>query len=104
MMELMGNFPKSLLSEGKLSSEYFNRNGELKHIHNLNYWGLKDVLYEKYKFSETDAIEIASFLEPLLEVRLRLYPSPLVTDLTHLFANFLQSPTIDQPSQTSNCL
>jgi serine/threonine protein kinase len=70
MTELMGNFPKSLLAEGKLSSEYFNRNGELKHIHSLNYWGLKDVLYEKYKFSEQDAKEIADFIEPLLEVSL----------------------------------
>jgi hypothetical protein len=68
MMELVGNFPKSLLVEGKLSSEYFSRNGDLRHIHNLNYWGLRDVLYEKYKFTEVDAKDIADFLEPLLEV------------------------------------
>ena len=68
MIELLGNFPRSLLAEGKKTTEYFNRNGELKHIHNLNFWGLKDVLLEKYKFSPADAAEITDFLEPIMEV------------------------------------
>ncbi len=68
ILELLGTFPRSLLAEGKKTSEFFNRNGELKHIHNLNYWGLRDVLVEKYKFSPSDASDIADFLEPIMEV------------------------------------
>lgn len=70
MMELLGKFPKNLLPKGKFSNEYFNKKGELKHIHSLNYWGLDGVLVEKYKFSETDALEISDFLLGMLEVRL----------------------------------
>jgi serine/threonine protein kinase len=73
IIELLGNFPRSLLAEAKKSNEYFNRNGELKHIHNLNYWGLKDVLVEKYKFSPADAAEITDFLEPIMEVSVFVY-------------------------------
>ena len=68
MMELLGRFPKALLPRGKFSDEYFNKKGELKHIHQLNYWGLAGVLAEKYKFSEADAAEISDFLLHILEV------------------------------------
>lgn len=70
MIELLGNFPKSLLPKGKFSYDYFNKKAELKHIHNLKYWGLEGVLVEKYKFSVIDAAEIAHFLLNLLEVSL----------------------------------
>lgn len=69
MIELLGPFPKSLLPKGKFSYDYFNKKAELKHIHNLKYWGLEGVLVEKYKFSVVDAAEIAHFLLNLLEVR-----------------------------------
>jgi hypothetical protein len=68
MMELIGSFPKSLLALGKFSDSYFNKKGELKHIHNLNYWGLSGVLSEKYRFSEADSAEISDFLLKILEV------------------------------------
>uniref|UniRef100_A0A7S3H2P1 non-specific serine/threonine protein kinase n=1 Tax=Spumella elongata TaxID=89044 RepID=A0A7S3H2P1_9STRA len=68
MIELLGKFPKSLLPKGKFSYDYFNKKGELKHIHNLNYWGLEGVLVEKYKFTQIDAAEIAHFLLNLLEM------------------------------------
>jgi serine/threonine-protein kinase SRPK3 len=56
------------LSNGKLSSSYVNRKGELKAIRNLKLWGLRDVLMDKYKFSEEDAKMISSFLQPMLEL------------------------------------
>lgn len=56
------------LSSGKLSSNYVNRKGELKAIRNLKLWGLRDVLMDKYKFSQEDASMISSFLHPLLEL------------------------------------
>ena len=68
MIELIGNFPKKLTSQGKRSQQYFNKHGELRNIHHLKFWPLRDVLQEKYLFDEQDAIEVASFLEPLLEV------------------------------------
>ncbi len=68
IIELLGEFPRSLLAEGKRSGEYFNRNGELRHIQSLNFWGLKDVLHEKYKFTLADAVGIADFLEQVMTV------------------------------------
>jgi hypothetical protein len=68
IMELLGKFPKSVSSKGSRCTTYFNKNGDLKHINQLKFWGLRDVLFEKYKFSESDAEEITSFLLPILEV------------------------------------
>lgn len=67
IIELMGKIPKDFATGGSASSIYFNRRGELKKIKRLTYWGLKDVLIEKYKFSEEDAEEITDFMTPMLE-------------------------------------
>jgi serine/threonine-protein kinase SRPK3 len=69
MIELLGNFPRSVSSKGKFAGQYFNKRGELRHIHQLKFWGLKDVLHDKYKLCEEDAQEIADFMTPMLEVR-----------------------------------
>lgn len=50
-MELLGTLPDKLIQEGKYSRQYFNRKGELRHIHSLKMWGLEDVLVDKYHFS-----------------------------------------------------
>lgn len=50
-MELLGKLPEKLIQEGKYSRQYFNRKGELRHIHSLKMWGLEDVLVDKYHFS-----------------------------------------------------
>lgn len=50
-MELLGKLPDKLIHEGKYSRQYFNRKGELRHIHSLKMWGLADVLVDKYHFS-----------------------------------------------------
>ena len=69
MIELIGKFPKHVYSKGKNSQMYFTKGGgELKHINQLKYWSLRDVLLEKYKFSLSEANGIASFLSPMLEV------------------------------------
>lgn len=49
--ELLGKLPDKLIHEGKYSRQYFNRKGELRHIHSLKMWGLEDVLVDKYHFS-----------------------------------------------------
>ncbi|KAG8876536.1 serine/threonine protein kinase, CMGC group [Tulasnella sp. 331] len=66
IMELMGEMPKSLAFAGKYSAEFFNRKGELRHIHKLRYWPLQNVLHDKYLLPAADAELIASFLNPML--------------------------------------
>jgi serine/threonine protein kinase len=83
MIELIGSFlaaPRKgcnisssdgiQLSAGKRYKDYFNRKGELRNIQKLKAWPLREVLYEKYKFSEEDAADIDSFLLPMLQVML----------------------------------
>lgn len=69
MIELTGNFPKSVALKGKHSSKFFNRKGELRNIHKFKIWGLADVLHEKYEFSRLDSKEISSFLSKMLTIR-----------------------------------
>lgn len=52
---------------GKRSKEFFNRKGELKHIQGLKFWGLEDVLVDKYRFARADAAAAADFLTPILD-------------------------------------
>ena len=65
--ELLGKIPKKIALSGKYSKHFFTRKGELKHIHQLKYWPIQDVLVEKYHFTSKDANAIAKFLLPLLE-------------------------------------
>ena len=68
MSELLGRMPKKLTTQGKYSKEMFNKKGDLKHIKQLELWGLEDVLLEKYKFPAYEAKMLASFLLPMLEL------------------------------------
>lgn len=68
IMELMGEMPKSVAFAGKYSADFFNRRGELRHIHKLRYWPLQSVLHDKYLLPQQDAITIASFLNPMLHL------------------------------------
>jgi serine/threonine protein kinase len=65
-IELLGRIPKKLIEKGRQSKTYFTRNGELKHIKSLRYWGLDDVLKKKYKFNPVVARSFANFLMPML--------------------------------------
>lgn len=55
MMELLGRMPKNMAIGGRLRKKFFNRSGHLRRIRGLNYWPLKKVLIEKYKFKEREA-------------------------------------------------
>jgi len=68
IMELMGEFPKSIAFSGKYSSDFFNRKGELRHIQKLRFWPLDAVLHDKYLLPEEEADLIASFLTPMLRL------------------------------------
>ncbi|KXZ45785.1 hypothetical protein GPECTOR_50g578 [Gonium pectorale] len=73
-IELLGRMPRKpilmlgfqVYEKGKHAREYFNRNGELRHIKKLRFWPLDRVLVEKYKLSEDEAAGLASFLLPML--------------------------------------
>ncbi len=67
-IELLGKPPRRLTMDGKYSRTYFNRKGELRHIHSLKGWGLEDVLVEKYQFSRVDTKDIVEFMLPMLEM------------------------------------
>ncbi|PWN53568.1 kinase-like protein [Violaceomyces palustris] len=70
IIELLGDFPKSLAFSGKYSPDIFNRRGELRHIHKLRFWPLISVLQEKYLMPFNEANQLSSFLLPML----RLHP------------------------------
>ncbi|XP_049409426.1 uncharacterized protein LOC125872703 [Solanum stenotomum] len=67
MMELLGTMPRKIALGGRHSREFFNRNGELRHIRRLRFWTLSKVLMEKYDLCEQDANEMADFLIPMLD-------------------------------------
>ncbi|WFD22019.1 non-specific serine/threonine protein kinase [Malassezia equina] len=68
IIELLGDFPKSVAFSGKYSAEIFNRKGEPRHIHKLRYWPLVNVLQEKYLLTQEHSEELSSFLLPMLRL------------------------------------
>merc|ERR1719162_2363338 len=90
-VELLGPMPRTLIDRGRRSTTYFNRRGDLRHIKSLRYWGLEDVLQQKYHMHPVEAMNLASFLLPML----RLSPeerSTAQTLLTHPWLRGLPSP------------
>ncbi|VEU19804.1 DEKNAAC100810 [Brettanomyces naardenensis] len=67
IIELVGPLPKYMVGDGRYGQRYFHSDLKtLRQIKNLKPWPLESVLLEKYKFSETDAHEIADFLSGML--------------------------------------
>mmetsp|Transcript_1941 Transcript_1941/g.4433 ORF Transcript_1941/g.4433 Transcript_1941/m.4433 type:complete len:571 (-) Transcript_1941:289-2001(-) len=71
MVELLGKMPKKMCQQGKRSRKFFNRKCDLRNIKKLDFWGLEDILIEKYSFSQEDAKEIAEFILPMLSLNPR---------------------------------
>jgi len=65
--EALGKIPKRIALKGKFARDFFNRNGDLKHIKKLQHWPLTDVFIDKYEIEPEEADCIASFLYPMLE-------------------------------------
>lgn len=97
-VELLGPMPEKMIKRGRSSKTYFNPRGELRHIKSLRYWGMEDVLQQKYHIHPIEARNLASFLLPMLCFEpaerssahqllshpwLRGLPSPEVNDLFH---------------------
>ena len=66
MMELVGMFPRNWIKNGKYAGAIFTRRGELRHIHKLKAWPLKEVLFEKYRVEESEAEVLSDFLGRML--------------------------------------
>eukprot|EP00927_Polykrikos_kofoidii_P004878 TRINITY_DN11927_c0_g2_i1.p1 TRINITY_DN11927_c0_g2~~TRINITY_DN11927_c0_g2_i1.p1 ORF type:complete len:719 (-),score=145.08 TRINITY_DN11927_c0_g2_i1:22-2178(-) len=67
-MELLGPIPLPLVKKGRRHMTYFNRRGELRHIKSMRFWGLSDVLQQKYCMHPIEARNFASFLWPMLRI------------------------------------
>ncbi|KAJ3414548.1 serine/threonine protein kinase, CMGC group [Chytridiales sp. JEL 0842] len=69
IQELLGPIPSHLLQSGTLARDFFNiHTGTMLRIPKLKPWGLKEVLRDKYAFSEKEAGETAEFFEGMLRV------------------------------------
>ncbi|KAF8333935.1 kinase-like domain-containing protein [Cantharellus anzutake] len=68
IIELVGEFPKTIAFSGRYSSDFFNRKGELRHIHRLRFWPIESVLHDKYLLPKDEADLIGSFLTPMLRL------------------------------------
>ncbi|KAI6649140.1 hypothetical protein LOD99_11509 [Oopsacas minuta] len=66
--ELLGSIPRHIALKGKYSKEFFNKKGDLRHIHRLEYWPLKDILVEKYRWELEEAELFSNFLMPMLNL------------------------------------
>ena len=80
------------LVRGKHSLRFLNRKRELKSIRDLKPWGIASVLEEKYELSRADALELESFLLPLL----RLNPNTRPTAMEVLQHPWLQEEKRDE--------
>lgn len=67
IVELLGEIPQHIKLRGSKYKSFFNEKGELWNIKKLHYWGLYDVLVEKYEWNPDDAKSFAAFLAPMLE-------------------------------------
>lgn len=65
-IELLGPMPELITRVGRRSKRFFNKNGELKHITDIDRWSIKGLLNEKYNFNEKDSEEIEEFILPML--------------------------------------
>lgn len=67
-IELLGPVPASVTARGRRAPTYFNRRSELRHIKSLRFWGLEDVLQQKYHMHVLEAKNLSSFLGGMLRL------------------------------------
>lgn len=67
MIELLGEYPpREWAMKGNFAKVILNNDGHPKKIKNLKFWGLVDVMIEKYGLSEEESRDFADFLLPML--------------------------------------
>lgn len=85
--ELLGTIPRHIALRGKYAKEFFNKKGELRHIHRLEFWPLREILVEKYRWSPDEAVQFSDFLMPMLN----LVPNKRATAELCLDSSWLQT-------------
>lgn len=66
IVELLGPIPRTLIETGRHVNQFFDEHGNLRNIHDLNTWGLINVLQKRYKLPQREAENLADFLLPML--------------------------------------
>ena len=66
-MRRLGKMPKNFALSGQESNMYFNRQGKLRRIHNIEVTSIKELLTKKYKMKPKEAEALQDFLLPMLE-------------------------------------
>ena len=68
IVELLGDIPRKVKFSGVDSRKFFNNDGSFRRIRkdDIRFWGLKDVLREKYKFTAAESKSIAAFINDTL--------------------------------------
>jgi serine/threonine protein kinase len=83
IQELSGSpVPQSMIERSSSrAKKWFNQSGQLRNIHDFEYWSLFEVLTQKYKLPIDEANELSSFLLPMLrwEPDTRDHPSELLS-------------------------
>jgi serine/threonine-protein kinase SRPK3 len=87
--ELLGKTLKRQALGGKHSKNFFDTKGNLKHIKQLKFWPVQDVLREKYHFKKEEADAIVEFMMPLL----KFDPKSRATAVDALRSKWLKSLT-----------
>eukprot|EP00092_Neocalanus_flemingeri_P010238 GFUD01011029.1.p1 GENE.GFUD01011029.1~~GFUD01011029.1.p1 ORF type:complete len:1023 (+),score=238.96 GFUD01011029.1:259-3327(+) len=64
--ELLGDIPRKLVAKGKMSKDFFHKNGQLKNITKLKPWPLYSVLADKYEWDHQLAKSFSDFLVPMM--------------------------------------
>ena len=90
-MEVCGKMPKNFVERGEFSKKYFDKNGKLKRIDNINYINLKNNLVQNYHLKENEAQALWDFLKPMLEY----YPEKRISARELLRHPWLKMPNVD---------
>jgi hypothetical protein len=82
IQELVGRFPNKIACSGRYWKQFFTKKGVLKHIKDLRFWGMADILVSKYSIKRDVAALVESFILPCLNVNPGKKKRP---DSIHLF-------------------
>jgi hypothetical protein len=64
----VGRFPNKIACSGRYWKQFFTKKGDLKHIKDLRFWGMADILVSKYSIKPDVAALVESFILPCLNV------------------------------------
>ena len=90
-MEICGKMPKNFVQRGEFWKKYFDKNGKLKRIDEVNHINLKHILIQKHHLKENDAQALCDFLKPMLEY----FPEKRISARELLRHPWLKMPNVD---------